>query len=162
MAHPPHASRFSAALRVQRRSCRQMRPQQLRDVAPAEAQRDVPGLGKMPSVSLGTIIIFIRITYIYIYNINIYIYIHGIWCGYHQICTVYGISCQKQFQWTKWMFQYKYSYKGCTPTHGVDKHGDTHDSKLNCAPQVEPSRPFSDFGCACIRNMQISSNNYCT
>ena len=54
MAHPPHASGFSTALRVQRRSCRQMRPQQLRDVAPAEAQRDVPGLGKMPAGSLGT------------------------------------------------------------------------------------------------------------
>ena len=28
---------------------------------------------------------------IYIYNINI-IYIYGIWCGYHEICMVYGIS----------------------------------------------------------------------
>ena len=100
-------------------------------------------------------------TYYIIYITSIYIYIwYMVWISWN----MYGIwyILEMQFQWTKWMFQYNYSYKGCTSTHGVDKHGDTHESKLNCAPQVEPSRPFSDFGCACIRNMQISSNNYCT
>ena len=72
---------FSAALRVQRRArqIRQIRGQQLGDIAPAGAQREVPGLGKAPRGSPRRIDdMFLYLMYnICIYNMRyMYMYVY--------------------------------------------------------------------------------------